>query len=77
MREVNVRDTRTRLAELLDAVEAGEGVTIVRRGSPIARLVPHDAAGAPFPDRSALRASLPEMRASAADTVRSLREERG
>lgn len=77
MREVNVRDARAQLAELLDAVEAGEDITIVRRGTPIARVVRYDAAGSPFPDRSGLRESLPETRTSAAETVRALREERG
>jgi prevent-host-death family protein len=77
MREVNVRDTRMQLAQLLDAVAAGEHVVIVRRGTPTARLVALDRAMTPFPDRSALRDSLPPMRTSAVETVRSLRDERG
>lgn len=40
MREVGVLEAKTRLSELLDAVEAhGETVTITRRGKPVARLV--------------------------------------
>jgi prevent-host-death family protein len=77
MPEVNVRDTRDRLARLLDAVEAGEEVVVTRRGTPVARLVPVDAhVMTPFPDRSDLRASLPPMRTSAVDVVRALREDR-
>ena len=33
-------EAKTKLAELLDKVEAGETVTITRRGKPVARLVP-------------------------------------
>jgi prevent-host-death family protein len=33
-------EAKTKLAELLDRVEAGEIVTITRRGKPVAQLVP-------------------------------------
>jgi len=33
-------EAKTKLAELLDKVEAGETVTITRRGRPVAQLVP-------------------------------------
>jgi len=33
-------EAKTKLAELLDKVEAGETVTITRRGKPVAKLVP-------------------------------------
>ena len=39
MKEVAVYEAKTRLSELLGEVEAGEQVTITRRGQPIARLV--------------------------------------
>lgn len=39
MQAVAVYDAKTRLSELLDAVQAGEEVTITRRGVPVARLV--------------------------------------
>jgi len=38
--EVNVREARTHLSQLLARVEAGEEVLISRAGQPIARLVP-------------------------------------
>ena len=40
-------EAKTKLAELLDKVEAGEVVTITRRGKAVARLVPpaHEEAG--------------------------------
>jgi prevent-host-death family protein len=40
MREVGAFEAKTHLSELLAAVEAGETVTITRRGKAIARLVP-------------------------------------
>jgi prevent-host-death family protein len=38
--EVGVHEAKTHLSRLLRAVEAGEEVTIVRDGTPVARLVP-------------------------------------
>ncbi len=40
MREVEAFEAKTHLSELLAAVEAGETVTIIRRGKPVARLIP-------------------------------------
>lgn len=37
---VNVQEAKTRLSELLQRVEAGEGVVIARAGKPIAELRP-------------------------------------
>lgn len=75
MRTVNVSETREHLAELLDAVEAGEEVLIVRRDRPVARLVPAASAMRPFPSRRALRDALPPMREDAVDVVRALRDD--
>jgi prevent-host-death family protein len=38
-RTVNVYEAKTRLSELLKAVEAGEDVVIARAGRPVARMV--------------------------------------
>lgn len=40
MKTVGAFEAKTHLAELLDLVEAGERVTITRRGDPVAMLVP-------------------------------------
>ncbi|MGH8746206.1 MAG: type II toxin-antitoxin system Phd/YefM family antitoxin [Burkholderiales bacterium] len=40
MDSVGSFEAKTKLAELLDRVEAGETVTITRRGRPVAQLVP-------------------------------------
>ena len=39
MLTVGAFEAKTKLSELLDAVERGEEVTITRRGEPVARLV--------------------------------------
>lgn len=38
---INVHDAKTRLSQLLAAVESGEEVVIARNGSPVASLVPY------------------------------------
>ncbi|MDH4405007.1 MAG: type II toxin-antitoxin system prevent-host-death family antitoxin [Cyanobium sp. D14.bin.5] len=43
MRSVGAFEAKTHLAALLDAVSAGEQITITRHGHPVARLVPHAA----------------------------------
>ena len=44
MRQVGAFEAKTHLSELLAAVEAGEEITITRRGRAVARLVPVSAA---------------------------------
>lgn len=75
MRTVNVSETREHLAQLLDAVEAGEEVLIVRRDRPVARLVPVANGMNPFPSRRELREALPPMREDADAVVRALRDD--
>ncbi len=43
LREIRATEAKTRLAELLRAVEHGESVAITRHGKPVAHLVPADA----------------------------------
>lgn len=40
MRVASITETKAKLSALLDLVKAGETVTIVERGIPVARLVP-------------------------------------
>lgn len=40
MKTVNIHDAKTQLSRLIAEVEAGESVTIARRGVPVVRLVP-------------------------------------
>ncbi len=59
MHEVNAREARSRLSELLTEAEHGEVITITRRGREVARLVPPGAAaGKGFPDMVGFRKSI-------------------
>lgn len=60
MREVQATEAKARLAELLRAVERGEGFAITRHGRPIAHLVPAAS------DRDARREALARFRAKRA-----------
>jgi prevent-host-death family protein len=42
MREIGSFEAKNKFAELLDAVELGEEITITRRGRPVAKLVRHE-----------------------------------
>jgi prevent-host-death family protein len=39
--EIGVRDLRNRTGQVIDAVQAGERVTLTVRGQPVADIVPH------------------------------------
>jgi prevent-host-death family protein len=39
--EIGVRDLRNRTGQVIDAVKAGERVTLTVRGEPVADIVPH------------------------------------
>lgn len=74
MRAFNVSEVREKLADLLTAVENGEEIIIMRRDRPVARITAISQSITPFPDRSQLRQTVPPMQASAAQTVRELRD---
>ena len=54
MREIQATEAKTRLAELLRAVEHGETVAITRHGKAVAHLVPADTQ-----DRASRERALP------------------
>jgi len=58
MEEINVRDARRELKALLDRVEQGEEIVILRHGKPVARLVPPRPEAEPLPSMKSFRASL-------------------
>ena len=58
MTSVGSFEAKTKLAELLDRVEAGETVGITRRGRPVAQLVPVKAAD----ERERRRALVEEIK---------------
>ena len=56
--DIGTKALRARLSEILDKVERGERVRIVRRGRPAAELSPVAPAGRGLPDLAGLRASI-------------------
>jgi prevent-host-death family protein len=74
---INLADAKARLSELVDRVEAGDSIDITRRGKPVARLT---AVAKPRKrvDETLLRAltaTMPPQAGSAADVVRSMRDD--
>jgi len=67
MREVGAFEAKTHLSRLLAAAEAGEVVTITRRGQPVARLVP---VGEDGTDRRAAVERIRRLRAGLAGLSR-------
>ena len=65
MEKIDASDFETRCLPLLDRVQAtGERIAILKRGRPVAELVPHRPA-----DSACLRANLESSVVVAADTI--------
>lgn len=73
METINVRDMRERISQVLDHVQSGEEVLILRRGKPAARIVKPSAERVAFRSRKDLRKDLPPLRQGSGETVRGLR----
>lgn len=73
METINVRDMRERISRVLDRVQAGEEVIVLRRGKPAARIVRPAAEHSAFRSRKALRDGIPPMRRGSAEEIRDLR----
>jgi prevent-host-death family protein len=69
---VGVRDLRNHTTRVIDAVQAGERVTLTVRGEPVADIVPHAQRARWLPGRE-LRSQLAD-RAADADLTRQLDE---
>ncbi len=78
MERINLADAKARLSEIVDRVEAGESIEIVRRGKPAAQLVPPNKRRELKPiDLEALRklrATMPYQQESAAELIRRMRD---
>ena len=57
-REVSVREARESLRRLLDEVQAGDEVVVLRRGVAVGRLVRPERKAPPLPDLSRFRDSV-------------------
>ncbi len=77
MVRVNLADARTRLSELIDRVEGGESIEILRRGKPVARLTGIRRAHRPFPidETRKLTDSMKPSEISAAEIIRAMRDD--
>ncbi|MBA2882896.1 prevent-host-death family protein [Desulfosalsimonas propionicica] len=80
MQKINVKEARRNISRLLDEINAGEEIILLRRGKPVARMmqVENDHKEAlRFPDRTLFRSKLPPMKQSSASLIRDIRDERG
>jgi prevent-host-death family protein len=75
MLEVDITHTSITINQLLNQVEAGEEITIIHHGKPVARISTASSHPKPLTSHSALRASQTKTPTSTLETVKSLREE--
>ncbi|MDP1913811.1 type II toxin-antitoxin system Phd/YefM family antitoxin [Brevundimonas sp.] len=78
MERINLADAKAHLSALVDRASAGEDITILKRGKPVARIVP------PFEKKPRRTITVEELRAatdgmtyqdvSAGDFVRAMRD---
>ena len=73
--EINAKEARTRFSALLDEVEQGNEITIVRRGKKVARLVPAEGSGKTLPALNNFRASIRSKGQTLSEAVIRGREE--
>jgi len=75
MQTISVKNARSQLKSILDRVQAGEEVAILRRGKVIARLVPPSPLAMRLPSLKAFRASIKKSGPPLSTTVREARNE--
>jgi prevent-host-death family protein len=71
--KVSVREAREGLRRLLDQVQAGDEVVVLRRGVEVGRLVPPERKPPPLPDLSLFRASIKIRGAALSQSIREAR----
>jgi prevent-host-death family protein len=78
MDAVNLSDAKARLSDLVDRAEAGEEVTILRRGRPVAKIVAIEKPRKPIDLEAlrALRAKMPMSDVSGVEIIREMRDSR-
>ncbi len=77
MESVNLAEAKAHLSALVERVAAGETISILRRGKPVARLVPAEIERTPI-DVDVLRAltdSMPMQAEDGADFIRRMRDD--
>ena len=73
--EINVKEVRRRLSSLIDIVQDGGQITILRRGKEVARIVPPQSNGKRLPHLNNFRASIRISGEPLSDLVISGRDE--
>ncbi|RME20229.1 MAG: type II toxin-antitoxin system prevent-host-death family antitoxin [Deltaproteobacteria bacterium] len=76
MVRINVKEARRNFKQLLDRVERGEEIVVLRRGRAVARLVPEYGRKPRLPDLAAFRAEIGKGGTSSAELVRQERDDR-
>ena len=75
MAAVNLAEAKAHLSELVSKAEDGEETIIMRRGEPVAKLVPVAAPKLALRSLATFRATLPKAQTSSAELIRKLRDE--
>ena len=75
MRAINLAEAKAHLSALVSKAQNGEETIIMRRGEPVAKLVPVAAPKKTLRSLSDFRATLPKARKSSAELIRRLRDE--
>jgi prevent-host-death family protein len=75
MKTANIAEAKAHFSALLAEVEAGEEVVIMRRGKPVARLIPEPATTSPVFDLAALRAFVEAEPSRKSLSVAEMREQ--
>ena len=75
MGAINLAEAKAHLSELVSKAQNGEETIIMRRGEPVAKLVPVVTPKKTLRSLSAFRATLPKARKSSAELIRKLRNE--
>jgi prevent-host-death family protein len=73
MQTFTLAEAKAQLSRLIAMVEAGEDITITKRGRAVARLVPSSPARQQLPSLAELRSRLPEQTQTAGEFIRDLR----
>lgn len=76
MLKISMKDARQRFRELLDRVEQGEEIIVLRRGRPVARFVPLEEKGRRLPALDGFRQTIGTTGTSSALLVRKERDSR-
>jgi prevent-host-death family protein len=75
MAAINLAEAKAHLSELVSKAQNGEETIIMRRGEPVAKLVPVATPKMALRSLSAFRATLPKARQSSVELIRKLRDE--